>query len=73
VDGIETPYPIPDKSPTPATRPHNPNEQGRPKSPFKPDATVWEPESLKKARQIPGLTDEQARREQRRNKGSQVQ
>jgi hypothetical protein len=41
-------------------------------SPNKPDSTVWEPESLKKARKMAGLTDEQARREQRKNKGQQV-
>ena len=50
----------------------NPNDGGRPQSPFKPDSTVWEPESLKKARAIAGMTDEQARREQQKNKGSQV-
>ena len=50
----------------------NPNEAGRPVSPNKPDSTVWEPDSLKKAREITGLTDEQARREQRKNKGNMV-
>lgn len=51
---------------------NQPPNQGRPKSPFKPDTTVWEPESLKKARTIAGMTDEQARREQQKNKGNQV-
>jgi len=38
-----------------------PREQ-RPKSPFKADETVWEPESLKKARaKSQTLTDAQAR------------
>lgn len=50
---------------------HGP-EVGRPTSPNKPDSTVWEPDSLKKAREIAGMTDEQARREQRKNKGQQV-
>lgn len=52
-----------------------PPNQGRPASPFKPDATVWEPASLKKARELAktqGMTDEQARREQAKNKGNQV-
>ena len=44
----------------------------RPPSPFKPDSTVYEPESLKKARRLAGMTDEQARREQQKNKGNQV-
>jgi hypothetical protein len=48
------------------------NPDGRPVSPNKPDSTVWEPESLKKAREVPGMTDEQARREQHKNKGQQV-
>jgi len=49
-------------------------EAGRPSHPNKPDTTVWEPESLKKARAVKGLTDEQARREQYKykNKGQQV-
>jgi len=47
-------------------------EADRPLHPNKPDATVWEPESLKKARAVKGLTDEQARREQYKNKGQQV-
>jgi hypothetical protein len=48
------------------------NPDGRPVSPNKPDSAVWEPESLKKAREVAGMTDEQARREQRKNKGQQV-
>lgn len=53
--------------------PKNPvREQGRPPHTNKADTSVWEPESLKKARQIPALTDEQARREQHKNKGNQV-
>ncbi len=47
-------------------------EVGRPITVEKRDENVWEPESLKKAREVPGLTDEQARRAQRRNKGQQV-
>lgn len=57
------------------TEQRNTRDGGRPQSPFKPDTTVWEPESLKKARAMGkaiGLTDEQARREQRKNKGEQV-
>ena len=50
----------------------NPNEAGRPTSPNKPDSTVWEPDSLKKAREIKGMTDEQAQRERRKNKGTLV-
>jgi hypothetical protein len=50
----------------------NPMEKGRPVTKETPDANVYEPESLKKARQITGLTDEQARRAQRRNKGTPV-
>ena len=50
---------------------HGP-EAGRPVSPNKPDSNVWEPDSLKKAREIAGMTDEHARREQRKNKGKQV-
>lgn len=50
----------------PVTRP----KQELPESPNKPDATVYEPESLKKARAIPGLTEQQARaREQRSRRG----
>lgn len=59
------------KSNTPRTSQTGP-EAGRPVSPNKPDNSVWEPESLKKARQQSGMTDEQARREQRKNKGQQV-
>ena len=48
----------------------------RPAHTYKPDANVYEPESLKKARRIAegggAMTDEQARREQGKNKGSQV-
>jgi hypothetical protein len=52
---------------------HNqPPSNVRPPSPFKPDTTVYEPESLKKARRLAGMTDEQARREQAKNKGNQV-
>jgi hypothetical protein len=51
---------------------NNPKDGGRPPHPFKPDTAVWEPESLKKARTIAGMTDEQARREQQKNKGNQV-
>ena len=47
-------------------------EAGRPPHPNKPDSTVWEPDSLKKAREVKGLTDEQARREQYKNKGQPV-
>lgn len=50
----------------------NPRDGGRPPHPYKPDATVYEPESLKKARAIAGMTDEQARREQRKDKGQPV-
>lgn len=53
----------------------NPNQGGRPQHPYKPDATVYEPDSLKKARALgktQGMTDEQARREQQKNKGKQV-
>ena len=51
---------------------NQPPSNVRPPSPFKPDSTVYEPESLKKARRLAGMTDEQARREQQKNKGSQV-
>jgi hypothetical protein len=47
-------------------------EQGRPITKETPDIRVYEPESLKKARQIPALTDEQARRAQRKNKGTPI-
>jgi hypothetical protein len=50
----------------------NPHNGTRPPSPFKPDTTVYEPESLKKARRLAAMTDEQARREQQKNKGNQV-
>lgn len=50
----------------------NPNSGTRPPHPFKPDLTVYEPESLKKARRLAGLTDEQARREQQKDKGKRV-
>jgi hypothetical protein len=51
---------------------NQPKPHQRPLSPFKPDSTVYEPESLKKARKLAGMTDEQARREQMKNKGNQV-
>lgn len=51
---------------------NQPPSNVRPPSPFKPDSTVYEPESLKKARRLAGMTDEQARREQAKNKGQQV-
>lgn len=45
-------------------------KQPLPQSPNTPDANVYEPESLKKARKIPALTEAQARaREQRGNRG----
>lgn len=47
-------------------------EAGRPVTKVTPDATVYEPESLKKARQMPGITDAEARRRQRQDKGSPV-
>lgn len=56
----------------PAQSPKTGPEAGRPVTKVTPDANVYEPESLKKARLMPALTDEQARRAQRRNKGEQV-
>jgi hypothetical protein len=47
-------------------------EKGRIITVVKLDDTVYEPESLKKARLIPAMTDEQARRAQRRDKGHPV-
>jgi hypothetical protein len=50
----------------------NPNEKGRPPHPNMPSPNVYEPESLRRAREAATMTDEQARREQRKNKGQTV-
>ena len=47
-------------NPTPKRPPLLRPKSELPMSPNKPDENVYEPESLKKARQTPGLTDAQA-------------